>query len=129
MDLFLDKMSLFLAKALDVLALRHRVIANNIANVSTPGYKSKDIPFEKILREVIELKRENYSPEEIEGRLVDIKLVEVLSGEGFDNKGINDVDIDREMTKLAKNALLYKICAHILSLKIRRLKAVIKERI
>lgn len=38
-----------LASALDGLALRQRTIANNIANVNTPGYHAKRVSFEDAL--------------------------------------------------------------------------------
>ena len=39
-----------LNKAADASWIRNEVIANNIANVSTPGYKRKDIKFEGYLK-------------------------------------------------------------------------------
>lgn len=39
-------------KALDGLAQRHRVFANNLANVETPGFTPSDLPFEAELRKV-----------------------------------------------------------------------------
>lgn len=41
--------SLALRSALDGLALRQRAIANNIANVNTPGYQAKRVSFEEAL--------------------------------------------------------------------------------
>ena len=41
--------SLALESALDGLALRQRVIANNIANVNTPGYHARRVEFESAL--------------------------------------------------------------------------------
>lgn len=41
--------ALALESALDGLALRQRVIANNIANVNTPGYLAKRVEFESAL--------------------------------------------------------------------------------
>lgn len=38
-----------LESALDGLALRQRTIANNIANVNTPGYQAKRVAFEEVL--------------------------------------------------------------------------------
>jgi flagellar basal-body rod protein FlgB len=38
-----------LASALDGLALRQRTIANNIANVNTPGYQAQRVSFEDAL--------------------------------------------------------------------------------
>lgn len=34
-----------LGKMLDVSATKHKVIANNIANINTPGYKKMEVSF------------------------------------------------------------------------------------
>jgi flagellar basal-body rod protein FlgB len=47
--------SVALESALDGLALRQRAIANNIANVNTPGYHAKRVAFEDALARSIQL--------------------------------------------------------------------------
>ena len=42
-----------LSSALDGLALRQRTIANNIANVNTPGYQAKRVAFEDALAQSV----------------------------------------------------------------------------
>ena len=42
-----------LIKGLDALWMRQRVISNNIANATTPGYKSKSVEFENVLKSVL----------------------------------------------------------------------------
>ncbi len=41
------------ARAMDGLAVRHRVVASNLANQSTPGYKRRDVEFEDQLERAI----------------------------------------------------------------------------
>jgi flagellar basal-body rod protein FlgB len=36
--------------ALKIRSYKHSLLASNIANVDTPGYRGKDIPFEKIIQ-------------------------------------------------------------------------------
>lgn len=43
-----------LSSALDGLALRQRAIADNIANINTPGYQSQRVQFEDELRAAVE---------------------------------------------------------------------------
>jgi flagellar basal-body rod protein FlgB len=43
-----------IASALDGLALRQRAIANNIANVNTPGYTAKRVQFEEALQKSVQ---------------------------------------------------------------------------
>lgn len=48
-----DAVSQVLASALDGVSLRQRVIADNIANVDTPGYRASSVDFETSLRAAI----------------------------------------------------------------------------
>ena len=48
--LFLTKTDVVISGALDGLAARHRVYANNIANLETPGFQPSEVPFETQLR-------------------------------------------------------------------------------
>ena len=47
--MFDDVSSVTLRTALDGLALRQRVIADNISNIETPGYLAKKVKFEEAL--------------------------------------------------------------------------------
>ena len=47
----------FLKKLLDLSSQKQKLIASNIANVSTPGYKPKDIDFKKELSSVSLLRK------------------------------------------------------------------------
>ena len=51
--MFDDVTSVALHSALDGLAARQRAIANNIANVQTPGYRATRVSFEESLREAL----------------------------------------------------------------------------
>lgn len=42
----------FTEKMLDVTTLRHRSIANNIANINTPGYKRSEVSFKNALERI-----------------------------------------------------------------------------
>lgn len=48
-----DPVSSLLAAALDGVALRQRVTADNIANVDTPGFRASSVDFESALRAAI----------------------------------------------------------------------------
>ncbi len=49
----LDSVSRVLSSALDGVAFRQRVIADNIANVDTPGFRATSVDFEGALRSAI----------------------------------------------------------------------------
>lgn len=114
-----------LAKALDAYALRQKVIGNNIANITTPGYKCQAVSFEKELAAVIgstqeiKLRLENpgvpasemLSPYEyIEPRVYELSK-DATSPSNPYASGFNDVDIDQEMVELAKNQIRFKFGA------------------
>jgi flagellar basal-body rod protein FlgB len=48
----LDKLFQFHQNALNVRAFRQQLLASNIANADTPGYKARDIDFAAALRDV-----------------------------------------------------------------------------
>ena len=48
-----DPVGSVLSTALDGLSLRQRVIADNIANVDTPGYRASSVDFESALRAAV----------------------------------------------------------------------------
>ena len=51
-----DKNIDVLSKLLDLTSVKSKVIANNIANVNTPGYKKLEVTFQEELREAIKRK-------------------------------------------------------------------------
>ena len=103
---------------LDVTQLRQRVIANNIANISTKGYRSKDVRFEEYLESFV--RRPAVEGQRTDPRHIPIPKpmaapevyeVETSSNDG----GINNVDVDQEMAHLAENHLLFNVGARLLN--------------
>ncbi|MCM8813580.1 MAG: flagellar basal body rod protein FlgB [Candidatus Omnitrophica bacterium] len=129
MDMFANTAFPELAKMLDVLSERHRVIANNVANVNTPGYRSQDVAFQSVLRQISQFKQNAESAEQFTQQLADVRPEKIFNGAGFDNQGINDVDMDREMVNLAANTLLFKTYAQMMLMQLTQLKTAINERV
>ena len=109
-----------LARLLDVADLRHRVIAQNVANVNTPGYHRLQVNFEDAFQKALK----NPGDKALQ---VDAKVVE---GEGSQQLRVdgNNVDMDLEMAELAKNTSLYQTFAQILSHRIGVTRAAITSR-
>ncbi|WP_019119112.1 flagellar basal body rod protein FlgB [Brevibacillus massiliensis] len=112
----MDQLQL-LARALDVGMLRQRTIANNIANMDTPQFKSKQVVFEDLLHQ--ELSGEGESglaayrtdPRHIafgSGQAGAVPYPQIVSNPDalVQNNG-NDVDVEYEMNQLAKNTIWY----------------------
>ena len=96
-----------LNKMLDITALRSRVIANNLANVDTPGFKKCEVSFEAALEEAVHSRQ----PQQIDA--VEVEVVQ--STEGPVRQDGNNVDVDKELSELAKNTLAYNTFAQFLS--------------
>lgn len=121
-----------LKKYLDISSFRHKLISGNIANVSTPGFKSSDIDFHGELKKAIDDKgaiRVNvtHANHISLGNSPD-RLPEVIVNNSKSSNGINNVNIDLEVTRLAKNQIYYNIGARLLSNKFRALKNAITSK-
>jgi flagellar basal-body rod protein FlgB len=109
-----------LGKMMDAASLRTRVIANNLANVNTPGFTRSKVVFEEALGEAIK-----------RGRLAEAKAVrpEVEPDAGGDVKADgNNVHLETEVADLVKASTLYNIVNRILSGKIKALRTAIEGR-
>ena len=116
---------------LNLAGLRQKLISGNVANVSTPGYESKDFDFDGELKSITSKSTHlngvtTHSTHMSLGRHADraprIESEKTTAGE------INSVDIDKEVPKLAKNELMYTIGARILRNKFDGLRKVITSK-
>lgn len=122
------------AKALDAAWARNAEIANNIANVDTPGYKRKDVVFEEYLKEAIEAKRiRGYRTNARHipvgaGGIKDVKIRVIQDNSTLSMRlDGNNVDIDSEAVLAAENSIYYNTIAQKLSGDFRKLRTVINE--
>jgi flagellar basal-body rod protein FlgB len=115
--------------ALDAGALRQRVIASNLANVSTPGYRSQDVQFEELLQgETDRLRMECTQPGHLATRSAAAPrpVVRARGGEAGAS-GVNDVVIEREMTELAENTIHFQALSQFLANKYRAIRDSIRS--
>ena len=121
MNIGIDKSATLLEKMLDVSSVKHKVIANNIANVNTPGYKKMDVSFadqlEKALNESAMNKFDTLQPK--------IVISKEDTSETARNDG-NNVDMDKEVSSLVKNTLTYSIYTQLLAKKYEGIKSAIE---
>lgn len=131
--LFNQTMSL-MEKGLDTASLRNSVFANNLANVDTPDFKRSDVVFEDELRKAIAGKQkiegwvtnEKHIP--IGGRsAADVSPKVVLRNDTSMRNDGNNVDIDREMSALAKNTIMFTTVTQLLNGELSKLKSAIFE--
>lgn len=120
-----------LARALDGSALRHRAIADNIANVETPGYRRQEVRFEEALRSALgtpDMPVASATFTATQERAVE----QVTPQMATDTKAPvredgNTVDPEREMVQLAENTVQYQAVLQSLNMKIGMLKSAIHE--
>lgn len=99
-----------LERYMDLLAARQKLGASNIANADTPGYRTRDIDFEREWRNAL-----GGPPEVVEA-----------SGLAVKNDG-NNVSLDREARMLAENSLRFQIASNLLRSEIRTVRSAIQE--
>jgi flagellar basal-body rod protein FlgB len=92
--------------ALNGLAARQRVIANNVANVETPGFIAGRVSFEDSLRAAVG-----------DGDSAATTSVSTLSSTDPVNVNGNNVSIDNEVVSLTKTDLAYQLMIQALNQK------------
>lgn len=131
----LSPQSAVLQKGLDAVWKKNEAIAANIANAETPGYKSVSVDFESVFREVLGTDRFSALSDSSSPALTALNAADLerLEPEFSENSGSamrmdgNNVDLDAEMTELAKNSILYDTLTYSLSREIGRLRLIIDE--
>lgn len=132
--IFGERGFLALEKGLEALALRHRVLADNVANANTPGFKRADVSFAAELAAYLDRQagRRGAPLRGGSGGAAGAGQAEfrpriwrmVTTSQRLDG---NNVDIEAEMARLAENALLYEAAVRQLSAKLNCLRLAITE--
>ncbi len=120
---FSDTASSVLSKTLDTAAARQKTIANNIANVETPGYKRSYVTFEEELQRVMDMPNKRSRREALR-TLAPLRRTDVFSPARPDG---NNVNIDAEIADLAKVSLKYRAASVLMEGKIAMLRSAIME--
>jgi len=112
--LFSDPVPLMMKKSLDFESARHLLISNNIAQMDTPGYKTHDIDFKSQLKDAMggggsQLKLATTNERHIGPGMDSLKMLSPVpvEEENLAKSNGNNVDIDKEMAKLAENQIEY----------------------
>lgn len=122
-------------KSLDASLLRNEAIAQNIANVDTPGYNRKTVTFEEQLRNAIS-RESNFvgkrtHPKHIQigsSNVEDVKISITEDESALDMRlDGNNVDIEREMALMAENSIKYEVLIQRMTGTFNKMKSVIKE--
>jgi len=114
-----------LKKSMDVTVESNKVIANNIANINTKGYKRFYVPFDEILKNKqnqagMKVTREKH----ITNSSNDITIKRDDSTSMREDG--NNVDIESEMTSQAANTMMYESLVRLVNGKLNATSSVIK---
>ena len=104
MELF-DTVHVALERALQGSTLRHEALAENIANVNTPGYKRQDVDFHSALQAAMPAGRDAVAA---------VPLAATTDGSAAMRADGNSVDVDTEAANLAENSLEYQALTQVL---------------
>ncbi len=130
-----DAHTQLLQKSLDFRAKRNSLLAGNIANIETPGYKAKDMVFENALGRAMKahipgpmtLTNERH----MDGRnilpLHTVKPEVIRTTNPVGNLDDNSVDLEREMVKLGENQVVYQALVQMVGHKFSQLRMSIRE--
>jgi flagellar basal-body rod protein FlgB len=125
-----------LAHGLDAAQLRQDTIANNIANVDTPGFKASEVEFESYMKDALEDDGSGFQMKTTSGKHIsassgdalDVQPQVVTNDSSSMRMDGNSVDIDEQMSALAKNTIWYNTLATKLNGELGRLKTAIDGR-
>ena len=107
----LDPIAHRLEYYMDLLSARQKLVGSNIANVDTPGYRTRDIDFHfEFMSELQGLQPNVIQPEGLK-----------VKADG------NDVSLDRETRLLAENAIRFNAASNLLRSQLRMVRSAIEE--
>jgi flagellar basal-body rod protein FlgB len=115
-SLFYSKSNVILRKLLDYSSLNHKVIANNIANVETPGFTAKKVAFRDAFQDAVR-----------SGDLSRIRDIEPRIVDNLENPyrmDMNNVDIEKEMLALEENRMRYELVGTLLKKRLAKWRSV-----
>ncbi len=148
MKTLFDKTIQLMQKALELRSKKNAILASNIANVDTPGYREKDLDFRQLMEGYAKkLESGKRNVQEITGQAApfipldgkdvgELPLVATEPGhfsEGSSSahdvieisreRGVpNNVDLDEQMSKLSENSLHYQATTQLLAKKFALLR-------
>jgi flagellar basal-body rod protein FlgB len=111
-------------RLLDAAALRHEALATNLANLDTPGFKRLDLAPDFAR----ELEKIAASPEAADVTTLRPHITEDLNTRSVRPDG-NNVELDRELLEMGRNAVEYETLVQFTSESLKRLKTAITGRI
>ena len=102
----IDRLTDSIEQYMNVVSARQKLVASNIANADTPGYKTKDLDFNSSFLSALD----GEAPKAVQ-----------VQGLQAKNDG-NNVDLDREARLLAENAMRFNVASNLMRSQIQQVK-------
>jgi flagellar basal-body rod protein FlgB len=113
------------------LSQREQIIASNVANINTPGFKTKDVSFYATMEELLSdnsLELRNSNSDQVANLALIPTRVQPFEEQGLvTGANQNNVDLDNEMLKMSKTSFGYALISQMLKGKFRTLASSINE--
>lgn len=125
--------------ALQAAEMRQRVISNNVANGDTPHFKRSEVLFEELLGQMMGDQQGRLTGKRTNDRHIaigpgspgssNVPIPQIVADDSTSmNNNENNVDIDREMSLLAKNQLSYNLYVQQVNHEVRMMRTAIEGR-
>jgi flagellar basal-body rod protein FlgB len=111
----IDSVTSQLEHYMDLLSARQKLVVSNMANIDTPGYKTKDIDFQFEFQSFAQDSPAGQAP-----KVTDAPGL-VVKSDG------NNVSLDREARLLSENALRFNIASSLMKAQLKMVESAIKE--
>lgn len=121
-------------RGLDAAAMRSKAVANNLANVQTPGYHRIEVSFEERLQKAFEknelqdaLKRADHG-QVGNPKPLDVHPIAYRAEDPIRTGELNNVDIDSEMAKLAEAQIQFSANAKVVGNQMEQIMLAVRSR-
>ncbi|HRO66330.1 MAG TPA: flagellar basal body rod protein FlgB [Pseudobdellovibrionaceae bacterium] len=132
MSLF-DKTAQALQTSLNMRQIKQSITSSNIANAETPGYHAQKMDFEEALSRSLDIDglrsmSANHGDHfSVGGKTARVRPEIYDNPEGAVNNDGNTVDLEKEMSALSENAIMYKAALQLINKKMAALKYAASE--
>ncbi len=111
---------------------RHQVLAGNVANIDTPGYRTRDLPpelFEQSLKQALRKRDENQQAGLTGYKRPSDPFAQVRDGvKDLVRHDESNVGFESQITEIAKNQMTHNLAMTVLNNQFQLLGAAISER-
>lgn len=118
----IDRVAQSLEVYLDLVAARQKLVASNVANLDTPGYRTRDIDFQNELASALTRAEAGSAA----GPRAASAATAEVEGLALNNDG-NNVSLEREARMMAENAMRFELGSALLASRYRTIRLAIKE--